>query len=103
MPTQDDPPFPLVVYRRVSGGGGNVIGGRSGLQQYTYRVDVYAETETQAEAILTAINDPTNGLPGWRDRSNNVSGVLPTDDADGDILEDGTRIPGQSFSIWFVG
>ena len=102
LPTQDAPQT-YTTYRRVSGGGATNFHGRSGLQAYTYRIDVYAPDEVTAEAVLTAIMDPDSGLPGWNDRPNGVQGVFPSDDADADVLDDGyaTRAPGQSFVIYF--
>lgn len=92
-----------VVYRRVSGGGATILTGRSGLQEYLYRVDVYASTELAGELILKAINHQSTGLPGWSDTANNLQGIFPADDADSDVLGDNVRIPGQSFSVWFQG
>lgn len=100
-PTQDVPDY--VVYRRVSGGGSVNFHGRSGVQSFLFRIDVYAGNEEAGETILAAINDTTFGLPGWSDRANGVHGCFPSEDADTDILDDATRVPGQSFTIWFEG
>jgi hypothetical protein len=102
MPTQDQP-GDYVVYQKISGGGEIVLGGRSKLQEYSFRVNIYADDEAAAEAIITAMSDETNGLPGFVDRANGVQGILPSSDQDADVLDDGTRIPGQTYSIFFEG
>ena len=100
MPTQDAG-APYIVYRRTGGGGANNLGGRRKLQQYTYRLDVQAETQAIAEAVLVAAR---TALASFRDISNGVQSILLSDDADAAVdSENAYRTPGQSFSIWFAG
>lgn len=108
IPTQDDPEVPAPVnyicVTKTSGGGGMRLGRPTLLNQYSMRVDCYAATEAEAEAILAAC---ITALGGWSDKPNKVNGCFPTADADEQITDDAGgsnyKVSGQTFSLWFQG
>lgn len=102
-----EPSGPYIVFQRVTGGGGVNLTGKSRLQQYFYRLDVYAATDDVAEQILTLVRNclfgnETTAEPPWRSLSDGVQGCMPQDDISADTLEDGAQANGQTFSIWFA-
>ncbi len=99
-PTQE-PTGNYIVYYRTAGGDGVRLGERSGLQNYTVRVEATAETQAAAESIIDAVIARLAGPPVWVDKANGVSGCFAQGDKDEDVLEDGRQVSGQSFSVWF--
>src|SRR5262245_48755639 len=95
---EGNPTWPFIVYFRAGGGGGHHLGGRNRTQEYTMRVEVYAEHDTQAQPIIAAV---VSALKNWRDIPNKVHGSFATDDADEVVLDDGSQVPGQSFRLFF--
>lgn len=92
--------LPYIVYYKTSGGDGVNLTGRNRLQQYGLRVDCYAQTEAQAEAVRVAVLAAVNG---WIDPANGVKGCIPQGDADEQENDDATQVSGQTLSLWFVG
>lgn len=90
--------LPYVVFYRASGGDGTTLGGPRGTRQTDIRVDAYARSEEDAEAVLAAVRSQ---LDGWRDRPNGVQGCFAQGDADEEILDDDRHVSGQTFSLWF--
>lgn len=97
LPTQD-PPGDYVVHTVRAGGDGARLGGTARLRAYDVELEVYAETDARAQAILAAVRD---ALDGWQDRPNGVQGCFAQGDASDDVRGDGSRITGQTFTIWF--
>lgn len=104
-PTQD-PPASYVVYFRQGGGDTRTLAGRGGLQPHDIRVECYARTQADAEAILAAVaarlcGDKATATPAWRDRTNGVQGCFAQGDSDEQVTDDGWQVSGQTFSLWF--
>ncbi len=102
-----DPNEDYVVFQRISGGGSNTLGGRAKLQGYTYRLDVYAQTDEAAETILEACTDRLFGnerksIPPWRELGDGVQACIAQDDMDADTLPDAAQVNGQTFTLWFA-
>lgn len=97
-PTQDAP-WDYVVFYKTGGGDGLRLDGRNKLQNYTFRFDVYAQTQGRAEALIKAI---TVAFDGWVDVANKVKGCFPVGDEDEQVFDDGTQISGKSFSLWYL-
>lgn len=101
-PTQDiDGDY--IVYYRTAGGDNKTLDGRSGLQAHDIRVECYSGTSAGAVALLNAVVDRVcgSGNDRWRDRDNGVQGCFAQGDSDEQILDDGTQIASQTFSLWF--
>lgn len=96
-PTQDSL-WPYVVATKTAGGDEVRLDGPAGLQGYSVRLDCYAKTEAEAEAVLAAA---AARLDRWRDRANGVQGCFPQGDADEEVLDDGSQVSGQTFTVWF--
>lgn len=98
--------LPYVVFYRTDGGADTVLNGRNRLQQLGYRLDVYAETDEGAESVLLActnrlFGNSTEDIDPWRDLEKGVQGCFPVNDADANVLNDGSRENGQSFRLFF--
>lgn len=93
--------WPYVVVYKVGGGGGIHLGGMNQTQFYLVRVDVYAQTTDEAEAILEEV---VTALGGWKDLTENVAGCFPEDDNDEQVADEGAeafQVSGQTFKIAF--
>jgi hypothetical protein len=98
-PTQE-PAADYLVYTKTGGGDGINAGGRKKLQEYLFRVDIYAATDTAAQAILTAV---IVCLTGWVDRSSGVQGCFPVGDEDDNTLDDARQVTGKTFRLFYMG
>lgn len=103
---KQDPVGPYVVYFRQGGGDSKTMSGRGGLQAHEMRVECYAPTEAEAEAVLAACaarlaGDRGAGVAVWRDRGNGVQGCFAQADSDELVTDDGWMVSGQTFSLWF--
>jgi hypothetical protein len=104
-PTQESEK-PYVVFYLAGGGGGSNLSETRRLQQYLYLVESYGETDEQADAVHAAVmsrlcGDPVKGVAPWRDLAAGVQCCRPADDADSQVLDDGSVVRGQAVSIWF--
>jgi hypothetical protein len=95
-----------VVFYRTDGSAGTTLGGRRRLQELGYRLDAYGETDEDVEAVLLActnrlFGNAQEGIAPWRDLARGVQGCMPIDDADANVLTDGSRENGQSFRLFF--
>lgn len=97
----EDPLGPYVVLAQTGGGGGMRLAAPTRLNRFGVRVDCYAPTEGQAQALLAAA---VAALAGWSDPANGVKAVLPTEDADEDAAADAAgnvyKVAGQTFAVW---
>ena len=93
-----DAPLPYVVFYRQSGGDGMNLNGRRQLRQHDVRVDVYAKSQEQANAVLSAVVDQ---LDGWQEKPIGVQGCFAQGDADEETPGDEIQLSGQTFSLWF--
>lgn len=105
-PGEEESQKPYVTFWRITGGGAYDLGGRSGLQNYMFRIEFHADTDKQAEVIREIVLDRLCGnakrnIEPWVDRSQGVQGCFAADDADADTDDDGQQISGQTFSLWF--
>lgn len=98
-----EPTFPQVVYTKLGGSGGTRLsGGSNSLKRYVVRVDVFAATEAEADAVGKKVRDAItpDGSP-WRDVTNGVQGAFH-EDTTADFTEDGLRLQSETFGVWFV-
>lgn len=105
VPTQESEK-PYVVFFLMGGGGGSNLSESRRLQQFMYRVEAYGQTDEEATAVLAAVmtrlcGNPRAGVAPWRDLASGVQCCRPVDDADSEVLDDGSIVCGQAVSIWF--
>lgn len=93
-----------IVYRKTAGGGGKRLNGRNRLQSYLFRIDCYAGSQDEADALLKAV---LATLAAWDDHENGVHGCFEAEDQDDDLVEDGGGdeyyVAGQTVELWFMG
>lgn len=99
LPTQDGE-WPYAVYTIDAGGGGVKLTGTGSAKtkEYVVRVECYARTDAAAEALIQAVAD---ALAGWKDKTNRVHGCFPVEDRNQLSNDDGSRVSGQSFRLFF--
>lgn len=108
QPTQgfDGAKKPYISFWRITGGGNKDLTGRSGLQNYFFRIEFHAETDDEAEVLRELVlnrlcGNPRKGIAAWIDRTQGVLGCFAQDDADADTDDDGFQISGQTVSLHF--
>jgi hypothetical protein len=95
---KQDVTWPYLVVRIASGGGGTHLGARNITQNFAMAVGVFAQSETDAAAVMKQV---VIALHGWRDLTESVERVTALDDRTAEELEDGSIVTEQTFSLWF--
>ncbi|AMV30057.1 hypothetical protein VT84_37030 [Gemmata sp. SH-PL17] len=106
-PTQDTTGA-YVVYFRAGGADVTTLGARSALQPHDVRVECYADTQADADALLVAVvtalcGNKATGVAPWRDRANGVQGCFTQGDGDELVTDDAQprQVSGQTFRLFF--
>lgn len=103
---EQEPEGDYLVFRLVLGGGGTLLDGRPGLQNYFYRLDAFAASDERAREIMEAAVNRLCGnrklaLSPYRDLTHGVQGCFPAPDLDADTEDAVKTSSGQTVSIWF--